>query len=114
MDHTMELFGQESYQNMTEVYQLLQDDLSKKVFLNRLLYSVSESEQYLLNMIEESCKQDKHKYTANIRLLKLCRKLYSTNIKLLKLCRKLSTGGTYKIALFGARGGGGGSYPTAL
>ena len=88
MDYTMDLFGKESYQNMIKVYEMLEDNLSKKIFLNRLLYSISESEEHIMHMIGDCYREKRNKCHANEELLILCEKICSEQ----KTCR---------IALFG-------------
>lgn len=88
----MESFEKEKYQNTKKVYEMLEDELSKKVFLNRLLYSISGSEKYLMHMVEDSYREKRNRYYTNDKLLLLCEKICSEQ----KTCR---------IALFGGGGG---------
>lgn len=92
MDSTMELFEKERYEDIINVYKMLEDDLSKKVFLNRLLYSISELKEYLMHMVRDSYREKRGKYHVNEKLLLLCERICMER----KPCR---------IALFGTGDG---------
>ena len=89
MNNSMGEFEVKDYQEIKNVYELMEDDLSKKVFLNRLLYSISDSKKYIIHMVRDSHGNRLNRYRANEQILQLCEKIYTNH----KPCR---------IALFGA------------
>lgn len=46
-------------QNIANIYAHLQDDISREVFSNRLLYNLTQDKRYLFNIVKSSCVFDK-------------------------------------------------------
>lgn len=83
----------EKYDDFIKVYNMLEDDLSKRVFLSRAMHAMSGERKFLLNMIKDSYSEIGYYInSANDMLLKLCMRLQDTQKK-------------SKVAVFGTGGG---------